>query len=152
MRFTYDYPRPCVTTDCLIFRKMELGWSLLLIERGNEPFKGCWALPGGFLEMEEDLDACAARELQEETVAGIIAEDSLDLRVNGLCCETVHALQYVLSPAAGTVSWPTVTVSFRPRRCCTFSVHVSSTLAVTRCPQVWTCSCRKSCARTSTRT
>ena len=67
MRFTYDYPRPCVTTDCLIFRKMELGWSLLLIERGNEPFKGCWALPGGFLEMEEDLDACAARELQEET-------------------------------------------------------------------------------------
>ena len=42
-------------------------------------------------------------ELQEETVAGIIAEDSLDLRVNGLCCETVHALQYVLSPAAGTV-------------------------------------------------
>lgn len=67
MRFTYDYPRPCVTTDCLIFRKMELGWGLLLIERGNEPFKGCWALPGGFLEMEEDLDACAARELQEET-------------------------------------------------------------------------------------
>lgn len=67
MRFTYDYPRPCVTADCLIFRKMELGWSLLLIERGNEPFKGCWALPGGFLEMEEDLDACAARELQEET-------------------------------------------------------------------------------------
>ena len=67
MRFTYDYPRPCVTTDCLIFKKMESGWSLLLIERGNEPFKGCWALPGGFLEMEEDLDACAARELQEET-------------------------------------------------------------------------------------
>ena len=52
MRFTYDYPRPCVTTDCLIFRKMESGWGLLLIERGNEPFKGCWALPGGFLEME----------------------------------------------------------------------------------------------------
>ena len=67
MSFTYDYPRPCVTTDCLIFKKMESGWSLLLIERGNEPFKGCWALPGGFLEMEEDLDTCAARELQEET-------------------------------------------------------------------------------------
>ena len=67
MSFTYKYPRPCVTTDCLIFRKIGDIWHLLLIERGNEPFKGCWALPGGFLEMEEDLDTCAARELQEET-------------------------------------------------------------------------------------
>ena len=67
MGFVYKYPRPCVTTDCLIFRKIDSVWSLLLIERGNEPFKGCWALPGGFLEMEEDLDTCAARELQEET-------------------------------------------------------------------------------------
>ena len=67
MSFTYDYPRPCVTTDCLIFRKISGIWCLLLIERGNEPYRGCWALPGGFLEMEEDLDTCAARELQEET-------------------------------------------------------------------------------------
>lgn len=67
MSFTYKYPRPCVTTDCLIFRKINGVWHVLLIERGNEPFKGCWALPGGFLEMEEDLDTCAARELQEET-------------------------------------------------------------------------------------
>ena len=67
MSFTYDYPRPCVTTDCLVFRKIDAVWSVLLIERGNEPFKGCWALPGGFLEMNEDLDTCAARELQEET-------------------------------------------------------------------------------------
>ena len=67
MSFTYDYPRPGVTTDCLVFRKIDSEWRVLLIERGNEPFKGCWALPGGFLEMEEDLDACAARELQEET-------------------------------------------------------------------------------------
>ena len=67
MSFTYDYPRPCVTTDCLVFRKIDSEWRVLLIERGNEPFKSCWALPGGFLEMEEDLDTCAARELQEET-------------------------------------------------------------------------------------
>ena len=67
MSFTYKYPRPCGTTDNLIFRKIDGNWHLLLIERGNEPFKGCWALPGGFLEMEEDLDTCAARELQEET-------------------------------------------------------------------------------------
>ena len=67
MPFTYDYPRPCVTTDSLIFRKMDKVWHVLLIERNNEPFKGFWALPGGFLEMDEDLDTCAARELQEET-------------------------------------------------------------------------------------
>ena len=67
MSFTYKYPRPCVTTDCLIFRKIDSVWNVLLIERGNEPFKGNWAFPGGFLEMEEDLDTCAARELQEET-------------------------------------------------------------------------------------
>ena len=73
MCFTYDYPRPCVTTDCLIFRKIDSEWKLLLIERVNEPFKGCWALPGGFLEMEEDLDTCAARELQEETgLTGVV--------------------------------------------------------------------------------
>lgn len=67
MSYTYDYPRPCVTTDCLIFRNIDSKWSLLFIERANEPFKGCWALPGGFLEMDEDLVTCAARELQEET-------------------------------------------------------------------------------------
>ena len=67
MSYTYNCPRPCVTTDCLIFRKIDSEWHILLIERGNEPFKGCWALPGGFLEMEEDLPTCAARELQEET-------------------------------------------------------------------------------------
>ena len=67
MSYTYNYPRPCVTTDCLIFRKIDSVWHILLIERGNEPFKSCWALPGGFLEMEEDLETCAARELQEET-------------------------------------------------------------------------------------
>lgn len=65
--FTYKYPRPCVTTDCLIFRQIEKVWQLLLIERGDEPFKGSWALPGGFVEMDEDLEAGAVRELKEET-------------------------------------------------------------------------------------
>lgn len=40
---------------------------MLLIERGNEPYKGCWALPGGFLDMDETLEECAIRELEEET-------------------------------------------------------------------------------------
>lgn len=65
--YTYKYPRPSVTTDCLVFRKIDNVWKLLLIERGRDPFKGCWALPGGFVEIEEDLDTAAARELQEET-------------------------------------------------------------------------------------
>ena len=65
--YSYEYPRPCVTADALIFRKMNNKWHILLIERGNEPFKACWALPGGFVEMDEDLDTAAARELQEET-------------------------------------------------------------------------------------
>lgn len=64
---TYKYPRPCVTTDCLIFRKIENRWHILLIERAKGPFRGCWALPGGFVEVDESLDAGAARELQEET-------------------------------------------------------------------------------------
>ena len=65
--YTYKYPRPAVTTDCVVFGFDGHDLKVLLIERGNEPFKGCWALPGGFLEMEEDLETCAARELQEET-------------------------------------------------------------------------------------
>jgi ADP-ribose pyrophosphatase len=65
--FTYKYPRPCVTTDSIVFRKIDGDWNVLLIQRRNEPFKGCWALPGGFVEMEETLENAAARELQEET-------------------------------------------------------------------------------------
>lgn len=64
---TYDYPRPAVTADCVVFSREETGLSVLLIERVNEPFKGCWAFPGGFMDMDEDAEACAIRELKEET-------------------------------------------------------------------------------------
>lgn len=67
MSYTYNYPRPCVTADSLVFRKIDRQWFILLIERGNEPYKGCWALPGGFMEEDEDIDDTAARELKEET-------------------------------------------------------------------------------------
>lgn len=65
--YTYEYPRPAVTTDCVIFGFDADGLSVLLIERGIEPFKGCWAFPGGFMQMDEDADTCARRELEEET-------------------------------------------------------------------------------------
>ena len=71
--YTYDYPRPAVTTDCVIFGYDGKELKVLLIERGIEPFKGCWAFPGGFLNMDEDALAGARRELEEET--GYRSED-----------------------------------------------------------------------------
>lgn len=65
--FTYDYPRPAVTADSIVFCNGSDGLSVLLIERANEPFKGCWAFPGGFMDMEENAEDCAKRELKEET-------------------------------------------------------------------------------------
>jgi 8-oxo-dGTP diphosphatase len=66
---TTHYPKPSVTVDCVVFRySVERGYlQVLLIERAGEPFKGRWALPGGFVNMSEGLDRAAARELREET-------------------------------------------------------------------------------------
>lgn len=65
--FTYKYPHPSVTTDCVIFGFDGSRLKVLLIERGVEPFKGHWAFPGGFIKMDESADDCARRELMEET-------------------------------------------------------------------------------------
>src|SRR5512140_1471953 len=67
--YTYEYPRPAVTVDCVVFGMDEGDLKVLLIKRGLEPFLGKWALPGGFVRMEESLDDAARRELEEE--AGI---------------------------------------------------------------------------------
>ena len=67
MNFCYPYPRPAVTVDAVVFREMERQWQILLIQRKNEPFLGMWALPGGFVDMDETLEESAARELSEET-------------------------------------------------------------------------------------
>lgn len=67
MAYTYEYPRPAVTVDALLFLKKEDDYHLLLIQRKHEPFRGKWALPGGFVDKNEDPDDSVYRELEEET-------------------------------------------------------------------------------------
>ena len=67
MPYTYKYPRPAVAVDCVIFGLDKTDLKILLIQRGGEPFKDAWALPGGFVDMGESLEAAALRELEEET-------------------------------------------------------------------------------------
>ena len=66
-RYIYDWPRPMVSVDAAVFGFFGNKVKLLLINRGKEPFKGKWALPGGFVDIDEELDDAAARELAEET-------------------------------------------------------------------------------------
>ena len=65
--YTYKYPHPAVTADCVIFGFDGKDLKILLIERGNDPCKGCWAFPGGFMNIDETVEQCAKRELKEET-------------------------------------------------------------------------------------
>ncbi len=65
--YCYQYPHPAVTVDAIIFALHEDELKVLLIQRGNEPYRGCWALPGGFVEIDESIDVAAQRELEEET-------------------------------------------------------------------------------------
>lgn len=65
--FSYKYPHPAVTTDCVIFGFDGTRLQVLLIERGLEPYKGKWAFPGGFMKMDESAEQGAKRELMEET-------------------------------------------------------------------------------------
>lgn len=66
MSYTYKYPRPAVTADVVAITKEEEP-KVLLIQRGYDPYKGCWAFPGGFMDMDETTEQCAIRELEEET-------------------------------------------------------------------------------------
>jgi len=66
MDYTYKYPRPAVTADCVVMTNEPLP-KVLLIQRGANPFKGAWAFPGGFMNMDETTEQCAIRELEEET-------------------------------------------------------------------------------------
>ena len=65
--YAYEYPRASVTADAVLFAEKDGQMHVLLIQRGNDPYKGYWAFPGGFLNMDETVALCAERELQEET-------------------------------------------------------------------------------------
>ena len=65
--YAYEYPRASVTADAVLFAEKDGQMYVLLIQRGNEPYKGYWAFPGGFLNMDETVAHCAERELEEET-------------------------------------------------------------------------------------
>jgi 8-oxo-dGTP diphosphatase len=67
MPYSYDYPRAALTVDCVVFGFDETELKVLLIQRGLPPFKGKWALPGGFVRVDETIDEAARRELSEET-------------------------------------------------------------------------------------
>ncbi len=67
MSHTYEYPRPALTVDCVVFGLDEDELEVMLIRRGLEPFAGRWALPGGFVHLDETLEDAARRELEEET-------------------------------------------------------------------------------------
>jgi len=64
---TYAHPRAALTVDCVVFGLDDGGLKVLLIERALDPFIGSWALPGGFVRVDETLEAAARRELAEET-------------------------------------------------------------------------------------
>ncbi len=67
MIYTYAYQRPAVTVDIIVTKQINNNDNILLIERKNEPFKNQWALPGGFVDIDEEIETAAYRELQEET-------------------------------------------------------------------------------------
>jgi ADP-ribose pyrophosphatase YjhB (NUDIX family) len=76
MSHTYEYPRPSLTADAVVlYSKPEGGWKILLIERGKEPFRGCKALPGGFVNEGETVEKAVGRELFEETGLELFEND-----------------------------------------------------------------------------
>lgn len=97
--YTYKYPRAALTTDAIVFVKDGDTIFILLIQRGREPFKNKWALPGGFIEMNETLEQACIRELEEET--GLKAEkmtqfktyDAIDRDPRHRTISVVHSVE-----------------------------------------------------------
>lgn len=96
-QYTYPYPRPAVTADCIALSPEGGEMQVLLVQRKNEPFKGQWAFPGGFMNMDEDAAAAARRELCEETgvVAGQLMQLGAYTRVDRDPRDRVVSIAYV---------------------------------------------------------
>jgi ADP-ribose pyrophosphatase len=80
-KYSYTYPHPAVTTDCVLIgtKPNDKNTYVLLVQRGREPFKDYWAFPGGFLNIDEQSEQGAARELKEETNIAIEPQKLLQL-------------------------------------------------------------------------
>lgn len=81
MAYTYNYPRPAVTVDALVFQVEKKEVRILLIRRKKDPFKGQWAFPGGFMEIDETPEHAVTRELEEET--GLKLKDFIQIGAFG---------------------------------------------------------------------
>jgi 8-oxo-dGTP diphosphatase len=82
-KYIYEWPRPMVTVDAVVFSIYGGSTRVLLINRGREPYKGMWAVPGGFIEINEELEDAVARELKEET--GLTGVQLEQMRAFGRC-------------------------------------------------------------------
>ncbi|MEE9370634.1 MAG: NUDIX hydrolase [Sedimentisphaerales bacterium] len=82
-KYVYDWPRPMVTVDAVVFGFFRNKAKLLLINRRDEPYKGKWALPGGFVGVDEELEDAVVRELAEET--GLTAVPLQQMHTFGKC-------------------------------------------------------------------
>ena len=82
-RYIYDWPRPMVSADAVVFAFLRGSFRVLLIKRRNQPFKGQWAIPGGFVGLDEELEDAAQRELREET--GLAGVELQQLHTFGKC-------------------------------------------------------------------
>lgn len=121
MPFTYPYPRPAVTCDAVVFTMRADDLAVLLIQRKSDPFKGRWALPGGFVDENESLERAVARELEEETgISGVRLEQfgafgdpGRDPRGHTV---TIAYMTFLVAEAAITAGDDAASASFIPFR------------------------------------
>lgn len=114
--YTYKYPHPAITADCVVFRFDNNDLKILLIERKSDPYAGCWAFPGGFMDMDETIEAAAKRELMEETclecdgltqfyVSSTVDRDKRERVVTGACMAFVKSGSVTAADDANKAEW-----------------------------------------------